>query len=436
MARSVRVLLFNADESCSAELRGMLTRIPGLKIVAELDEPSLLPQAVNQFPVDLVFVHLDPAVDFVLEVMRQLLETMPGLPAFALTEQTDGDVVLRAMRAGFREYLVKPLTDEELERALAKVDVGQVTTREPGKLIAVLGSAGGVGATMVAVNLASELSALVGEPKRVALVDLDFRYGSVAMMLDIQSQYSIADLCDTMEQVDQDMINKAASDHEVGVRVFARPATFQQADSITAAHCVSLLSALTEMCDYVIVDGPSRYDSGGQSVLDSADHVLLVTPLLVTGVRNTDRICRALGEQGFNLNRVHVVANRVDSDPGYLDVAQVEKTLGRTFFVTIPDDWKSVSAAINIGQPLSAQWSRSRARLAIAQLALKLHDPEKAAAGAPAGGSSLFSKILSGAWRGKSEDGDATEAAAKNADASVKTSPGKTAAAKPQPARI
>lgn len=393
MAHALRVLVFNEDAAFSPELRSRLFRIPGLKIVAELDEPSLLPQAVGQFPVDLVFVHLDPSVDFNLEIIRQLMDMHPGTVVFALSEHTDGDVVLRALRAGVREFLVKPLTDEDLTRAMAKIEPGAACVAKRGKLISVIGSSGGVGATSLAANLAVELSTLIAKPDRVAVVDLDFRFGQVATMLDVQAQFTVADLCESPEHIEAHVLEKALVKHPCGVLVLARPNSFQQADAITAAHCASVLTALTEMCDYVVVDGPSRYDPGGQSVIDAADFNLLVIQLLVTSVRNADRMCRELAQQGFQLDRVQLVCNRMDADPGFLDAAQVEKTIGRPMFATIPDDWRSVSASINIGQPLATQWARSRVRQAVVSLATKIHsgrepdDPNK--------GGGLFGRILS-----------------------------------------
>jgi len=396
MAQSLRVLLFNADESYTPELRGILMQQSCVKIVAELDEPSLLPQALEQFPVDLLFVHLDPDVDFVLEIVRQVLESNPTLPAFALSQHTDGDVVLRAMRAGFREFLVKPLSDEELRRATAKIEVRGGATKEPGKIIATMGSAGGLGATTIATNLAVELSNLIGEPGRVALVDLDFRFGQIGTMLDLSPTFTVADLCGTLESVDPAMINKAAINHESGVRVLARPNNFAQADAITAAHCLSVLNALAEMCDYVVVDGPTRYDVGGQTILDSADLNLMIIQLVVPSVRNADRIYRELGQQGFNLSRMQLVCNRVEANSGTLDVAQVQKTLNRQVFASIPDDTRTVSAAVNMGLPLCAQWSKTRVRQAMAGLAAKIHDPKGAAASDESGRGSLIGRLLGG----------------------------------------
>ncbi|MEE8170931.1 MAG: response regulator, partial [Phycisphaerae bacterium] len=306
MPQSLRVLVFNADESFASDLRRVLLHVPGLKIVAEIDEASLLPQAITRFPADLIFVNLDPDIGVVLEVMRQILENHARLPVFALSSSTEGDVVLQAMRAGFREFLVKPLAKEEFNRALAKLEIDATAEKDPGKLIAVMGCSGGVGVSVVATNLAVELAVLVGEPRRVALVDLDFRFGHIATMLDLHPQFTVAELCESPEHVDPTMIDKATVDHDSGVRVLARPNDFAQAEMVTAAHCITILSALADVCDYVVVDGPTRYDPAGQSVIDAADYNLLVMQLLVTSVRNADRIFRELGQQGFNLDRIQL----------------------------------------------------------------------------------------------------------------------------------
>lgn len=395
MARTVRVILFTANESAAPELRKTLTTLEQIRIVAELDEPSLLPHAVAQFPADVIVADLDPNTDVVLECLKQLKEAGDNLAIFALSTHTDGEVVLRAMRAGVSEYLVKPLNVEELEQAITRIVQAHPQTAEPGKLISVIGSAGGVGCTAIATNLAVELAGLVGEDQRVALVDLDFRFGHVATLLDVHGQFTVADLCQTQEQLDPQMINKALTRHESGLYVLRRPHSFAQAELITAAHCANVLTSLQEMCAYVVLDGPMRHDPGGRSVLDAADYNFLILQLLVTSVRNTDRMVQELGAQGFNTERISFICNRVGRESAHLEVKQVETILNRKIFMTLTDDWKSVSSSINIGQPLKVEYARTKIREEIRTLAMRIHCPEKLAAeDAKRGGilSKLFGK--------------------------------------------
>ncbi|HVP11290.1 MAG TPA: response regulator [Phycisphaerae bacterium] len=379
MAQTVRIILYTSNEAAAPELRRAITSLPRLRIVAELDEPSLLGHAVAQFPCDLIVADLDPNALVVIECCKQLKEAHPSLPVFAVSGQTEGDVVLRALKAGIREYLVRPLNIQELQEAIERAIGAQSKTKEPGKLISVMGSAGGVGCTTIATNLAVELAELVGDSRKVALVDLDFRFGHVATLLDVHGQYTVADLCSTPEQLDEQMILKALIKHESGLLVLRRPHSFAQAELISAAHCANVLTSLQEMCAYVVVDGPTRHDPGARAVLDAADINFMILQLLVPSVRNADRIVQELAAQGFNTERIQFVCNRLGRDSAHLDVSQVETILNRKVFMTIMDDWKAVSSAINIGQPLKVEFGRTRVRQELLTLAMKIHCPEKLA---------------------------------------------------------
>ncbi len=390
-----RLIVFNADEDYAASLRTDLLGIEGVKIVAEVDEVGLLPAAVNQFACDVVVVHLDPQPEVILHVASQVAQERPDLPVFGISGSQDGQIILAAMRAGFREFLLKPLDTEQLAQALGRVAQQRTNTAKSGKLIAVINSIGGAGATTLASNLAVELADLSKES--VALVDLDFRFGQVATLLDVQAQFTVADLCDTPEQCDQSMIERAIVKHSTGVEVLARPNQFAQAEQLSAAHCGGVLSALQELYDYVVVDGPCRYDLGGKTVLDMADVNLMVLQLMVTSIRSIDRILSELGRAGYNLERIKLVCNQVGRDSSHLTPEHVEATLDQPIFHQIADDWKAVSGSINMGEPLITHAPKSKVRQSIQELAAKLHSPAegggKAGQGKKSGG--LFSKIFS-----------------------------------------
>lgn len=397
MGTPIRAIVFNADEAYAVELRQALNAVSDVRIVAEIDEPSLLPQAVAQFPCDVVIANLDPLALVVLEVSSQIQTAQQRLPVVAISSSTDGEILLRAMRAGLKGFLLKPLKPDELRPIFEQIAAERTIEREPGKLISVVGCAGGVGATFLATNLAVELADLAGANKKVALLDFDFRFGQVATILDLAPQFTVADLCATPEQVDPNMIDKALVKHDSGVYVLGRPHTFQQAECITAAHCVNVISVLQEMCAYVVIDGPMRSDPGGRMILDVADYNFMVLQLLVTGVRNADRMMQELAGQGFNPGRIQFICNRVGRDSAHLEAEQVEKTLNAKLFHTLPDDWRTVSAAINVGKPLSAESNRSKIRQSVRELATRIHAPQSAQVSTKSAG--MLGRLLKGMQR-------------------------------------
>jgi len=374
MRRNIRAIVSNGDESYAAVLRALLLGCEGVHIVAEVDDLAMLEPAVAQFPCDLLVAHLDPSPEATIALVGKVLAGRPDLPAFAISQCSDGKVILTAMRAGMREYLTKPVEKDQIQAAIDRI-AQQITSKdEHGRLISVTGSVGGAGATTIAANLAVELAALTaGGGRGVALVDLDYRFGQIATLLDVQPQYSIADLCDTPEHLDPQLISRVMVPHSSGVHVLARPPHFSQAEMITAAHCASVLSGLEDLYDYVVVDGPTRFDIGAKSVFDLAALQLIVIQLVVPSVRNVHRILEELGANGYNLDRVRLICNRVGRESGYLEREHVESTLDRPIFFMLPDDWKTVSSAVNMGVPLLESAGKSHVRQAFAELAERVH---------------------------------------------------------------
>lgn len=382
LSKTIRVIIVNTDEEVSADLRAALLSIDGVKIVAEVDEPALLAQALNQFPAEALLVHMDPTPTAMMDVVAPLVEANKDrIAAIGMTEDRDAELVMRAMRAGMRELLWKPFPPEQLGEILSRISADTANGgRRLGRLITVVGAAGGTGATTLSANLAVEL-ALVEEwyggissqrKPRVAIVDMDFRFGQVAMQLDAQPTYTIAELCDTVEQIDPAMLERAMCKHETGAHILARPNDFAEGEAITAGQSASVVATLQEHYDFVVADFPARFDATANAVFDMADIYLLNMQLLVPAVRNTDRMLHELGRAGYSLDRVRLVCNRLGRDTGYLEKGDVESTLKRKIDFTLPDDWKTSSTAVNMGQPLATHAPKSRLRLAFRDLAISL----------------------------------------------------------------
>lgn len=376
MKQTVRVIVFNGEEEYTPVMRADLLSLEGVQIVAEIDELTLLDQAAGQFPAEVLIAHLDPFPETVLPVVASVAQSHPHLAVFVISQSTDGQHILAAMRSGVREFLTKPVERERIAAAIEKVVDQSMGTVELGRLIPVIGTVGGCGASMLSVNLAVELTEFA-QSRPVAVVDLDFRYGQLGTMFDVQPDYTIADLADTPEQLDQGVIDKVMVKHSTGVHVLARPNLFSQADQITAAHCASVLAALQQMYEYVVIDGPSRFDPGGLSVLDLSNSNLLVIQLLVTSVRNVHRMLEELREGGYNLDRFRIVCNRVGRESSHLTIEHVQDTLRRKVSHQLPDDWKTVSSAINMGMSLREYAPKSKVRASIHELAERIAHPEQ-----------------------------------------------------------
>jgi pilus assembly protein CpaE len=373
----IRVIVLNTDEEAAPELRAHLLSIDGVKIVAEVEEPAFLGQVLDQFPAEVLLIHLDPNPQGMMDIIAPALAERQFPAAVAMTEDRDAELVMKAMRVGMKEFLWKPFPPEQLNEILQRMGRESTTvSRRAGKLIPIVATCGGCGATTLATNLAVELAQCAGwgggkhpGKPRVAVVDLDFRFGQVALFLDAQPTYTIAELCESPEHIDQQMIERAMVQHSSGAHVLAHPQDLAQAERISAGQVAGALSALQEHYDFIVLDGPVRFDPTARVVFDMADAYLMVIQLLVPAVRNTDRMLQSMASNGYSLDRLRLVVNRQGREAGYLESNDVEATLGRKIDWFIPDDWKTSSGSVNMGMCLLDHAPKSRLRLAYRDMA-------------------------------------------------------------------
>ena len=156
MGQGIRFIIANSDEEFGGKLRAMLLSFEGVRIVAEVDEPALIEQAARQFPADVLLVNLDPSPDTFLPIVGEVAVANRALAIFVTSESTDGQLVIKAMRMGIREFLPKPIDGKASTEAIDRVAVDRVDAATQGRLFTVVGTSGGVGATMIATNLAVE----------------------------------------------------------------------------------------------------------------------------------------------------------------------------------------------------------------------------------------------------------------------------------------
>lgn len=123
----MRILLVDDHGILRQGLRTVLEREQGLRIVAEASTPEDALSAVAEHRPDIVLLDLklSPASDSEgVDLCQQLTRDYPGLAVLVLTTFLDEQLVLRAIRAGARGYIVKDVDTSGLVRAIQDVSRG------------------------------------------------------------------------------------------------------------------------------------------------------------------------------------------------------------------------------------------------------------------------------------------------------------------------
>ena len=317
----------------------------------------------------------------------------PYAPVVLMSVQEDREYLRRAMQAGAREFLVKPFSGDELAGALRRVNqlerlkrvnlpaaapaeppAAEVAPRRTaaGRVILVFSGKGGIGKSLLAVNLAAAMAKETSQ--RTALVDLDLQFGDLGVLLGLDSSRNIYQVVEAFPNIDAEFVEALMPKAPGGLQVLLGPQSPEFADLVTAEHARAILEILQENFDNIVVDTSSHLGEVTLEALERANSILVLVGLGLPAVKEAKLALRVFHRLGIQGDRIKVVVNRADSTLG-ITLAQVESSLETKVTARLPNDSKTVLKSIQRAEPFvdllpNAEISRSVRELAISLVPL------------------------------------------------------------------
>jgi len=277
------------------------------------------------------------------------------------------------LAAGANDYLVKPPTRETLSAALENRSHAPGTAADGlGQVIVFTGSRGGVGTTTTAVSCAWLIAEERGE--RVALLDLDLHFGTIALKLDTDPGSGLCEALEQPSRVDSLFIDRAMVKVTDNLRVLAAEASATQHMIIDAGAIDVLLYELRRKFSKIVVDLPRGATPLQRVVLAAATYVVIVCERSLAGLRDTIRWQTMMREQAPQV-RLWLVEAGATAGRALIGKSDFEKGIAKSLDFTISYDAKSAGAAANSGQPLPVAVPRSPIVREFRQLAEALAGP-------------------------------------------------------------
>jgi|GEM_PF-1219831 len=218
-----------------------------------------------------------------------------------------------------------------------------------GRVLAVAGAKGGVGASTIAVHLAVVAAR---HHHQVCLVDLSLT-GDVAMMLGLDGAHGIRDLAG-LGEIRGHHLERALRRHGTGVQVLAAPAWAEQSFEINEIVAARVIAALRSRFGLVIVDIGCWAPSPSASVVGLADETLIVTTPDIPAIKGVQRLASTWARLGIaNAGRATVVMNRVRRDqevqPSFIR-SSLRGVLSCANTV-VPANFRALQPAVNRADP-------------------------------------------------------------------------------------
>lgn len=377
----IRVLIVDDIAETRENLRKLLSFDTDIEVVGAASSGLEGIELVKQFQPHIVLMDINmPGMDGITAT-ETILREVPTAQVVILSVQGETDYLRRAMLAGARDFLTKPPSGDELMSTIRRVyEMGKTRAvmtpvqpsataaasarmqggRREGCVIAVFSPKGGVGCTTIAVNLAVVLQHMLGSGQKVALVDTNFQFGDVDVMLNLQASRSIADLVPQIENLDSDMLSSVLTPHGSGIKVLLAPPHPEAAEGLLTntssdegmggnSTLGAVLGLMREEFDIIVVDVWSWIDDVALTVFDAAAMIVLVVKPNIPAVKGARLFLEVAAKLNYPLEKIALVVNCVDRRTG-IRVEQIERAM-IPVAAQIPLDERSAMAAANRGVP-------------------------------------------------------------------------------------
>ncbi len=385
-AAKIRVLIVDDVQQTRTDIRRLLYFEEDMEVCGEAANGREALDCLDRCLPDVVLMDINMPVLDGISATEALVRSHPHISVVIISIQGEQEYLRKAMLAGARDYLVKPLSSEEMASTIRQVyhiarernqsrppfaaplqQEGESRARAAYRVITFFSGKGGSGKTFLAGNLAV---ALAKEGLKVALLDLDLQFGDVAVMLNLSGTRTIADLAAEGEQFDTARLKEHLIHHLSGVSVLAAPASPPEAEKVGLEQVEQVLGSLKEAYDCVLIDTPASFSDLTLLALERSDLILLPVCRDIATIKNARAGLEVLNSLGLG-EKVQVILNQASLDPG-IELAELEQGLGCRIAHRVAFDEKAVLASINRGVPLVMEQANHEIARELCQLARKV----------------------------------------------------------------
>lgn len=359
--KKIKLILADDNENTRSSIKMLLELDEAMDIVGEAASGEEVLEKVNSLEPEIVIMDVNmPGIDGI-EATRQISLHYPRVFVIIISVNDELHNFRKAMLAGAKEYLVKPLSPEELNSTVRKVAdlnrkslklqqneaeaIGYSQLEEEKRLISVFGTKGGIGKSVLSSNLAV---AMARKHKGIGLIDLDVQFGDIALMMNVSSRKTMAELLQEVDAPGKELLEDYVYERN-GVNVLAAPNRPEYAELVTPRGVRTILELCRQVYNYTFIDTSSFIDERLLTALEMSDLILLLISLDLPTIKNVKKgldILRSLQV----LSRTRLILNRSSGVAG-IEARDVERVLDMKISAEVPSDGKLLISSLNQGIP-------------------------------------------------------------------------------------
>jgi len=309
---------------------------------------------LNLNPQSAVLLDISDDIEQGLRALEQMEQASPGLYVIVSHNASSETFLLRSMRLGAADFLSQPLKRADFSEAMTRLEQHlqriQRQGRQVGRMYTFAGVKGGMGTTTAAINFAAICAR---QNLSTVLIDLDMDSGDAACFLGLRHQYSLVDVVENLEQLDQAMLEGFVTKDALGFYVLCAPQEVERAREITEQHLLEIGTFLIQHYDVIVVDGSRALDPLLMGCMELSETIFVLLTQEFPAVRNAQQYLGALARVGYGQDAVKLIVNRHEKRGSlHVSMDQLQQTLGAAPFWGFPNRYEEAMKAVHEARPV------------------------------------------------------------------------------------
>jgi pilus assembly protein CpaE len=294
----------------------------------------------------------------------------PGTRVIVVGNEADDVPYRELVRRGVNDYVVGPVGVIDIVRSICSL-FSATETVTAGRIIAVVGAKGGVGASTVAHNVAWAIARNLTLDSVV--IDLDLAFGTASLDYNQDPLQGIANAVFQPDRPDSALLDRLLAKCTDHLSLLAAPASLERVYDFGVNAFDAIFDTLRMTTPCIVLDVPHQWSGWTRRALEGADDILIVAEPDLANLRNAKNILNTLKAARpndhvplFCLNQVGM-PRRPEIDKG-----SFAKTLESQPVAAIPFDSKLFGTAANNGQMIAEISANHRTSKLFLEIARKL----------------------------------------------------------------
>lgn len=362
----IRVMIVDDIADTCEQLEKLLFFEPDIEVVHKAHNGVEAVEMARKLNPDVVLMDINMPEKDGISATKDITTENPNTQIIIMSVQGETEYLRRAMHAGAREFLIKPISSEELYKAIRSVPTHRVqvapqtqqqgskfeeqeSSDEYGEIISVFSPKGGVGTSTIAANLAVALRQLT--KKKVALFDGRLILGDLGIILNLPANKTISDIVGREDDLDSDLLNNVLTTHNSQIKVLLSPLNPEDVGVITVDNIRTILDFMRQEFDYIIIDSQSDFQGDrALAMLDMADRIALLMTLEMSCIKNVKRFLEIADIFEYPPEKIFLVLNKADHRLG-IRVSNIESNLKHKVALQIGNAAHEMTISTNNGVP-------------------------------------------------------------------------------------